>query len=360
MFTLRRLPLSTLLLLPLGLRADWLYRQMPKLPASPATDSLPPLSIVVPARNEAENLRRLLPSLNTIRYPGHWEVIVVDDDSTDSTAAVAEAHGARVIRLGGPPAGWLGKPHACHQGAAVATGGWLLFTDADTVHAPDGPANAVAYAQAHNLDGLSLFLIHETGGWAERLALMVGYAGLFAGLPGLDYVLNGQFILLRRDVYEGSGGHAAVRDEELEDLAFAQRFRTLGCRVPMLRGEEATRVRMYRGPAHVWQGLTRMESKTLRWLGPGAVVTALFTTWIAAPLATLTGALIRRRGRRRAVAVWLARAVVCWPWAWRLGSGWWALLAPAGAALVQIAGIWGLLRRLLGRGASWKQRIVGA
>ena len=78
-------------------------------------------------------MHNLLPTLTNVRYPGPYEVIVVDDNSADETAVIAESYGARVISLGTLPAGWLGKPRACHHGASAANGEWLLFTDADTL-----------------------------------------------------------------------------------------------------------------------------------------------------------------------------------------------------------------------------------
>ena len=149
-----------LLALPLSWRARRLYRQMAALNGQAGDEPLPALSIIVPARNEAGNLRRLLPSLAKLAYNGGYEIIVVDDQSSDETAAVAAAYQARVVSLGHLPAGWLGKTNACHQGAAVAQGDWLLFTDADTVHAADGPGRAIAYAQAHKLDGLKIGRAH--------------------------------------------------------------------------------------------------------------------------------------------------------------------------------------------------------
>lgn len=347
--------------LPLALRAEWLYRVLPVLPEQTNLETrcpLPMLSIIIPARNEAHNLRRLLPSLTAVHYPGPLEVIVVDDNSTDETAVVAETAGACVLRLRHLPAGWLGKPHACHKGAKIARGEWLLFTDADTVHAPHGPRSAVAYAVAEDCDGLSLFLAHETKSWWEHVTLLVAYPALFAGLRRLDSLLNGQYILLRRDVYRASRGFAAVRQQPLEDLALGHRLRSLGYRVPLLRGERAAQVRMYSHFSHLWQGMTRLGAGSLRWSGMGALFTALFTGMLVTPLLSLAAALVRGRLRLWSVVGWLVSAAGMIPWARRLGSWWWALLAPVGAALVQVTAVWGLLNRFFGRSVQWKDRPV--
>ena len=350
--------LFSLLAVPLASRGERLYRKMPGLPVDAQAGPLPSLSIIVPARNEARNLERLLPSLTAIRYPGGWELIVVDDSSTDETAAIAAAHGARVVPAPPLPPGWLGKPHACQQGAAVASGEWLLFIDADTVHAPHGPASAVAFARQHELDGLTLLLKQETESWPEQAALLAAHAGLFAGLPTLDGLMYGQYILLHRSAYEVSGGFAGVRHEPLEDLALGHHLCRHGYRVPALRGETAGRVYMYNTFTHLWTGLVRLGAGALPWSGRGAPITALFTGAAATPVLALAASLFSRQARWSTLAAWLAVTAGFIPWARHFGPARIVLLAPAGAFLVMVAAIWGLLRRLSGRDVSWKGRLV--
>lgn len=347
--------------LPLSVLSERQYRALPALlPAGrPNSESgpLPSLSIVVPARNEEKNLRRLLPSLRSVRYPGELEIIVVDDSSTDSTAELAAQWGARVIAAGALPAGWLGKPHACHLGAVAARGEWVLFTDADTRHAPDGPAQAVRYATAHGLDGLSLFLHQETQGVADRLALMVAFAALYASLRP-DGMLNGQYILLRRTAYLESGGFGAVRGEALEDLALGNLLRGQGYSVPLLHGDEAASVRMYDDTAQIWHGMTRLGAGAMRWSGGRSLITALFISALMSPILALAGVLTGRLDRRWLPAAWLAVAVSMLTWGRRYGSALWAPLAPAAALVIQAAAVWGMVNRLVGRGFYWKGRRV--
>jgi chlorobactene glucosyltransferase len=310
----------------------------------------------VPARNEAANLPRLLASLKQVAYPGRFEIVVVDDGSCDATGTLAAAAGARVVRLEHLPPGWLGKPHACHRGAAVAHGEWLLFTDADTVHAPGAAADVVTWAMANDLDGLSLFPAHERGAPADRLVLAVAFAGYFAGLTRTAGLLNGQYVLLRREVYEQSGGFAAVRHEPLEDLALGHHLRAQGYRVPVARGERLVRVRMYTDLRDLWHGFTRLAALSLRWSGPGALLTVLFTIGTAAPLGTLVRAIAAGRGQRRALLLWLVACVGVVPWMRRLGAAAWTPLAPLGAAFVQTAALWGILSRFVGLPLRWKDR----
>lgn len=342
----------------LAWRAERLYRKMPRLPYVSVDEPLPMLSVIVPARNEAENLRHLLPSLSAMSYPGPCEIIVVNDSSTDDTAGVAGSFGARLVCLNQLAPGWSGKPYACHQGALAARGKWLLFTDADTVHAPDGPASAVAFARQNQLDGLSLHLAQEGNSWLSKPALLAAYVGLFAGLGNPHHILNGQYILLRRDVYGRSCGFAAVRDELMEDLALGRHLHRLGYHVPMMRGETAARVNMYQDVSSIWHGLTRIGAGSLPWSGMGSLLTVLFITAAMTPLMTLLAWLAGRLERKWVVATWLTAVFAFRSWARRFGSAWWALLAPAGAGMVQLAAVWGLIRRLMGRGIHWKGRVI--
>jgi glycosyltransferase involved in cell wall biosynthesis len=126
------------------------------------------VSIIVPARNEARNLPRLLPTLLSQAYPD-FEVLVVDDASTDETAALAARAGARVLSTSGPPPGWTGKCNACWQGAQAARGEWLLFVDADTTHTPLTLASAIAWAAAQRAEAASFILRLECRTFWERL-----------------------------------------------------------------------------------------------------------------------------------------------------------------------------------------------
>jgi chlorobactene glucosyltransferase len=343
---------------PLALFSERRFRNLPELPQLASPLSLPALSIIVPARNESANLQRLLPSLTATSYPGKSELIVVDDNSTDGTAYIASKYGAHVIQLNDLPEGWSGKTYACHQGAMAATGDWLLFTDADTIHDPCGPAQAVAYASANGLDGLSVFFRQITSNGLDGLALLVAFAGLFVGLATDNAVINGQYILLRNDVYKDSGGFSSVAGESMEDLALGHRLQAEGYQVPLLRSDTVASVQMYKDTTSLWQGLIRIGAGSLHWLGARSIITALFITGVMTPILAIVKAFQLRRNRKWALASWAVIAVSFVPWARRFGSAWLALLAPIGALMVQGAAVWGLTRRLFGRGTRWKGRRV--
>lgn len=343
---------------PIALYSDRRFRNLPELPRQPAVQNLPDLSIIVPARNEAINLQHLLPSLRAISYPGKWELIVVDDNSTDDTSCIARKLGAKVITLDGKPENWTGKSYACHRGALAASGKWLLFTDADTKHYPWGPAQAVAFAERQNLDGLSIFFNQYTSGLLDGLALSVAFAGLFAGRRSGSPTLNGQYILLRRDVYEQSGGFSAVGGESLEDLALGQHLQTRKYRVHLLRSDTVASVQMYADTAALWQGLMRLGAGSLRWIGTGSIITALFIAGVMTPILAIVNAFRLSRYRMMAITSWFVVALGFVPWTHRFGSSWLALLAPIGGLMVQVAATLGLIRRLFGQGTYWKGRRV--
>lgn len=343
---------------PMAWRAERRYQALGTLPQTPCNRPLPSLSVIIPARNEAENLKCLLPTLQSQRYDGPCEIIVVDDQSADDTAAVARRFDTTVIEGRLLPEDWLGKPHACHQGALAAKGEWLLFTDADTRHQPQGIARAVNHALENDLDGLSLFLHQETQGAADTLALMVAFTGMIAGLPQENSFLNGQYILLRRRVYFESGGFAAVAHEPLEDLALGHHLNAHHYRVPIMRGEDCASVRMYQDWKGMWQGLVRIGGGSLRWMGARSLIPILFISVAVMPLLVLGMTAAGLLRGRWFVAGWISAVPGFLSWGRRFGSAGWALLAPLGALIVQLAATWGLISRAIGRGFRWKGRIV--
>lgn len=233
---------------------------------------LPSLSIVVPARNEERQIERCVRSLLATRHP-NFEVIVVDDQSTDATRTILNRIAAGDARLrivaGAPlPDGWIGKSWALEQGGQIARGAWLLFTDADTVHRPLAAPSAQQYAIDRGYDALSLLTDQETVGLAERLFLPTILFVILLGIGPLDAIndprkrdtaiFNGQYILASREAYAAVGGHAAVRGEIAEDLELARLFKRDGRFRTCLAGSNAlVRTRMYRSFGELWRGFVK-------------------------------------------------------------------------------------------------------
>lgn len=229
------------------------------------------VSIIVPARNEECNIRRCVTSLLE-QDDEHFEVIVVDDNSTDGTAAIleeiAQFHPHRdrlwVLRLGKLPQGWAGKPHALHAGVQEARGDWLLFTDADTWHAPDALRSSVARATEEGIDLLTLGSTQELPGFWDRVMMPMAYLGISLQYPIKQVndplspvaIANGQFILIRRAVYDALGGYARpdLRSTLLDDRDLARIVKKNGFRLRFVDGRGLVRVHMYRGLADTWRG----------------------------------------------------------------------------------------------------------
>ncbi|WP_299027309.1 glycosyltransferase [uncultured Thermanaerothrix sp.] len=259
-----------LVLLVIALSNLWAFRK-PRFSCEPSR--WPEVAVLIPARNEAANLPYCLESLRTQDYPGAFEVWVLDDDSTDATGALAAQFAARDERFhylrGTPlPEGWLGKHWACQQLAETASAEILLFLDADTWLAPNALRTAVATFEAKRIDLLSLVPYEVMQTWGERLiqpfflwAMMAFYPlGLAFHLrwPALSFTI-GQFMLMRRQVYFTIGGHAAIRDDVVDDMALGRRTIAAGYRWRLMDGGELVRCRMY----HSWQEAFQGFSKNL-------------------------------------------------------------------------------------------------
>lgn len=243
---------------------------MRRLGRDPHPARWPRLSVLVPVRNEQDNVGACLHSLLEQDYPD-FEVLVLDDHSSDGTPVVLENlpdPNKHLTILSGAtlPEGWLGKHWACHQLAQRATGELLLFTDADTRHQPHSLREAVAALLAEQADLLSAWPRQEVGSWAERLAVPVLCWSIHSFLPlALAYRLsrpaftaaNGQFMLFRRSVYREIGGHRAVRQDVVDDLALVRRAAKHRLRWRLLDGGEYIRCRMYHDLAGVWEGFSK-------------------------------------------------------------------------------------------------------
>lgn len=243
-----------------------------------AVATLPRVSIIVPARNEAHNLPALLASLRALDPPPA-EVVVVDDHSTDGTGELARAAGATVVTPPPLPPGWLGKPWACHAGAQAATGELLLFTDADTVHAPDSLARAVGRLRTAGADLLSVTPTHVVvAAWEKlqgvfQLLLLLACAAGDPRARGERRWSIGQYLLFTRAAYDRLGGHPAVRHRVAEDLAFARMVAEAGGRYELLVGEGVMRVRMYpEGLGGFWRGWRRNVREGMAASGAGGVL----------------------------------------------------------------------------------------
>lgn len=248
--------------------------------ATPAS-AIPKISILIPARNEAHNLETTLPRI--MQQPHALEVIVLDDNSSDATAQTVQTlsqQDARVRLLQGAPlpTGWGGKNWACHQLAQAAQGELLIFTDADVLWSQGTLESILAFQQRQGADFVSVWSRQITPTWLERLSVptidmillgLLPYLGV-RFLPWAAFAAgNGQLILWTRAAYQQMGGHAAFKQEVLEDVRMAQATKATGATVALALGGQLLAVRMY----HNWRDVLEGFSKNIlaahsqqRWL----------------------------------------------------------------------------------------------
>jgi chlorobactene glucosyltransferase len=288
-------------------------RPLPPDPAEGPQD----VSVLVPVRNEEKRIESCLRSLMA-QEPPVREILLLDDRSVDATAEIArrlgfsEEPGARLRLLPGAelPAGWVGKNWACHQLSCAAnpTSGHLLFTDADTVHGPASVRTALGHAARSRADLLSVWPDQITGTWAEKLIIPLGYLlfTAFQPLPLLRWLqadpgrvarwgftreklaslgaANGQFLLFRRESYFRIGGHEALRDHLVEDIAFGRRVAAAtgeGMRLVNADGIDLVQCRMYSDFREVWEGFSKnlrpvFEQSRMGFVVFGVAVSFLF------------------------------------------------------------------------------------
>jgi chlorobactene glucosyltransferase len=232
--------------------------------------SNPLISVLIPMRNEAGVIAETVKSLLRQDYP-KFEILLLDDQSTDGSAALAlsAAQGDPRLRVltGTPlPVGWLGKAWACHQLTESARGELLLFTDADVRWQPGALSAIVAEAQRTNANLLTVWPQQETVTWGERLVVPLMGFSILAYLPALavHYIrwpvfaaAIGQCLLFKREAYAQIGGHAAIRDKIADDMAFAYAIKSRGLRFRMADSAGLLTCRMYRNWAEVRNGYAK-------------------------------------------------------------------------------------------------------
>ena len=256
------------------------------------------LSVIVPARNEAAVLGECLQWLVAQSEPGfalgmQWELIVVDDDSTDETRGIAEAvatggYGSEegVVVMAAPVldlserGGFTGKTNACWAGAQKAKGAWLLFTDADTVHEPGDLSRALHEAEKYKVALLSYSPRQIVTGFWQRAVMPLVFSELASVYPPKQVsdpanrlaAANGQFLLVEREAYFAVGGHRGVGLEILEDVALARKIKRAKYGIRFRYAPEALSARMYRSLAEMVEGWT----KNLALLFPMPVLLAMW------------------------------------------------------------------------------------
>ena len=279
---------------------------------------MPEISAIIPARDEEDNIEASVASLAS--QAEITEIIVVNDQSTDRTGEILARLSKivpklKIIESPALPAGWVGKNHAVWLGAQAAKCEWLLFTDADTVHFPGSARHALEDARACGTALVSYSPEQITQSFAERALIPFIYWRLsrkfdFARVndpSAPDAAANGQFLLIRRDAYEKIGGHRAVADAVLEDVALARRVKQAGFRLYFASGEGIARTRMYRSFRAMWQGWTKNLCLLLGGTRDSALQELFFVFPWPAIIFLAAGAVLRGRA-----GFWLAALGIVW------------------------------------------------
>lgn len=241
---------------------------MPRLRTVPPTTSDTLVSVLVPARNEADTIAECLDALVSQQH-GRREVIVLDDGSTDATAAIVAAYADRGVRLvtGLPlPDGWTGKNWACDQLAREAVGSVLCFVDADTVLDPGAMAGALGVLEQEHAGLVTLLLAAERRTVAQATLLPIVNHALMALFPvWLMHRLSatrialglGPFMMVTREAYEASGGHAAAAGDIVDDVTLTRAVKAAGHPVRLANGTEVARTRWYATTVDIWRGFSK-------------------------------------------------------------------------------------------------------
>lgn len=229
------------------------------------------LSVIVPARNEEDVLQPCLESLaaqssESFALGRDWELLLVDDHSTDRTAELArQVPGVTVLEAGALPPGWTGKANALWGAAGLARGEWLLFTDADTIHEHGSLERAIREAEQAHAALLSYSPRQRVSGFWQRALMPLVFAELALAYPPARVsdpasrlaAANGQFLMISRQAYFAAGGHAAVSRSLLEDVDLAFQLKRRKYVIRFRYAPEAVSTRMYRTAGSMLEGWTK-------------------------------------------------------------------------------------------------------
>jgi chlorobactene glucosyltransferase len=377
---------STVLFLAAMVIIYWIHNQYQLdvviEPASPPAAEAPLISICIPARNEEDNIRRCVASALGQDYP-KIEVIVLDDRSTDSTLTRLNEFASRDSRLTPIhgtelPADWAGKPHALSQASAAARGEWLCFVDADTFLAPQAISSCYAKALETRADLLTTMNDQILGTFWEKVvmplvmtALSVGFSPRKVNDPNSrDAIANGQFIMIRRAVYNAIGGHEKVKDQIVEDKAISEQVKWGGYRLIVADGMKLIRTRMYTSLPAMWEGWTKNiylglnSHPAMLLLGAFGATLALIAA-LFLPLWPALGINWYINGGSWLAILVVIQSLVVWVWLIyfraRAAHGmnipvWYALTTPLGAGVFAAMMLTSAWKVLSGQGVTWRGR----
>jgi hopene-associated glycosyltransferase HpnB len=326
----------------------------------------PAVTVIVPARDEADSIEPCLRSLLAQNYPGDYSVILVNDGSTDRTGQIAASFASprlRIVEGVARPEGWSGKLWAMDQGAALAETPYLFFTDADIEHRPEHLATLMAKAVADNLDMVSEMVELNCRSFAER-ALVPAFVYFFALLYPFAKVNDsgdrvaaaaGGTVLIRAEALRRSGGLAAMKGALIDDVTLATRVKA-GGRIWLGHSRLAVSIRPYPHAGDVWRMVARTAYVQLRYSPVllAGTVAGMMLVFLVPPVATLFG---HGLARFAGCAAWIGLTASFLPTVRRFRiSPLWAALLPLTALFYTAATIGSAVNHVSGRGVVWKRR----
>ncbi|MBI5352391.1 MAG: glycosyltransferase [Chloroflexi bacterium] len=382
---------STVLFIAALIIIFWLHDQyhldVIVTPAPPPLN--PPLvSICIPARNEENNIRNSVESALAQDYP-NLEVIVLDDRSTDATPEIlrhtrrlrlaAQNDTLKIVSGSDLPEGWAGKPHALYQASAVARGEWLCFVDADTFLKPAAISSVFAKALETEADMFTTMNEQILGSFWEKVvmplvmtALSVGFSPRKVNDPHTrDAIANGQFIFIKRSVYDAIGGHESVKDQIVEDKAISEQVKWNGHRLVVADGMQLIRTRMYTSLPTMWEGWTKniylglRDHPSMLLLGAFGALLALIAA-LFLPIWPLLGILWTLNGGGWMSIAVIAESLIVWGYLIYMRSRvarvmkiptWYAWTTPLGAGVFASMMLTSAWKVISGQGVSWKGRL---
>jgi len=353
---------------------------------TPPPSNAPLISVCVPARNEERNIRTCVEAVLKQDYP-NFEVIVLDDRSIDGTAEILAdiaSNDSRLHPISGSnlPDGWAGKPYALYQASNTAHGEWLCFVDADTFLTSETLSSCYAKATETQADMFTIMTFQILGSFWEKTvmplvmtALSVGFSPRKVNDPTTkDAIANGQFIFIKRSVYDAIGGHESVKDNIVEDKAISEQVKWSGYRLIVADGMKVAKTRMYTSLPEMWEGWTKniylglSDQPSLMALGVfGAFLTVLASLFL--PIWPLLGLFWYFNGGEWMALDVIIESLLLWGYLVFMRarvaanmkiSSWYALTTPLGAGVfgaMMFTSAWKVVSR---KGVTWKGRIYGA
>ena len=341
-------------------------------PDSRAPDPAPLVSIMVPARDEEANIETCLKSLQAQDYP-NFEILVLDDHSSDDTAAIvarlaAQDKRIKLFQSESLPEGWAGKPFACYQLAQKARGDWYLFVDADTIHAPHMLRGVLERAIESNSALLSGFPRQLANSLPQKIAIPVLYFVVMSWLPiwwlhrsAKASLAIGQFLLFPRDAYWKIGGHRAVRSRIIEDVWLGVEINRSGGRHIAIDLSPVVSCNMYHDVAGMWEGFIKWiySVAALSRLGLAVLLAAGYFFYLAPFYWLWREIFVAPTGWG---AVIISQVVLIFGIRWLVDSRFKepvisAFLHPLGFSFLVLTALYAGSRQVVGAGVRWKKRL---